>query len=91
VVGVLEIGPKVLGFKSRRGLFVREIKIRSTTFFGEKVKPSVPCRKILRHVKEPYSYEKRYFVSKIYGNFSPSFSCVATRYFCWLLPESFGG
>jgi hypothetical protein len=28
------------------------IKIRSTTFFGCEVKPKVPCRKILRHVKD---------------------------------------
>jgi hypothetical protein len=27
-------------------------KIRGTISFGGEVKPSVPCRKILRHVKE---------------------------------------
>jgi hypothetical protein len=36
--------------------YLRAIKIRSTTFFGGEVKPSVPCRKILRHVKDPYDY-----------------------------------
>jgi hypothetical protein len=30
---------------------------------------SVPCLKILPHVKEPYRYEKRYFVGKIHGHF----------------------
>jgi hypothetical protein len=30
--------------------FLRVIKIRSTTSFGGEVKPSTPCRKILRHV-----------------------------------------
>jgi len=28
------------------------IKIRSTPSFGWEVKPEVPCRKILRHVKD---------------------------------------
>jgi hypothetical protein len=33
--------------------FLRSIKVRSTTFFREEVKPSAPCHKILWHVKEP--------------------------------------
>jgi hypothetical protein len=37
---------------------LRAIKIRSTTSLGSAVKPSAPCRKILRRVKEPYEYEK---------------------------------
>jgi hypothetical protein len=32
--------------------FLRAIKIRSTPSFGWEVKPEVPCRNILRHVKE---------------------------------------
>jgi hypothetical protein len=48
------------------------IKNRSTTSFGELVKPSVLCRKILRQVKEPYMYEKGYLVGKIRGHFLPS-------------------
>jgi hypothetical protein len=36
--------------------FLRAIKIRSTPFFGWKVKPVVPCRKILRHVKDILKY-----------------------------------
>jgi hypothetical protein len=30
---------------------------------------------MLRNIKEPYKYEKRYFVGKIHYHFSPSFSC----------------
>jgi len=35
------------------------------TSFGGEVKPSGPRREILRHVKEPYEYENRFFVGKI--------------------------
>jgi hypothetical protein len=53
VVGVLVTGHKVCGFEPGQGdEFLRAIKIRSTPFFGWKVKPEVPCRKILRRVKE---------------------------------------
>jgi hypothetical protein len=38
--------------------FLRAIKIRSRTSFGEEVKPSFIYRKLLRHVKEPYEYER---------------------------------
>jgi hypothetical protein len=34
--------------------FLSAIKICSTTYFGEEVKPSVPCRKISRNVKNPF-------------------------------------
>jgi hypothetical protein len=52
VVSVLATGPKVRGFKAGRGDgFLRAIQIRSTVFLGGAVKPSAPCRKILRHVK----------------------------------------
>jgi hypothetical protein len=54
VVIVLAIGPKDLGFQSNRGQWIlRVITIRSTTSFEEEVKPSAPCRKILRHFKDP--------------------------------------
>jgi hypothetical protein len=57
VVSVLAIGPKGCGFKPGRGDgFLRAIKIRSTPSFGWEVKPEVPCRKILRHVKDPLRY-----------------------------------
>jgi hypothetical protein len=32
--------------------FIRAVKIRSSTSFGGEVKPSVPCREVLRRVKE---------------------------------------
>jgi hypothetical protein len=34
-------------------VFLKVIKIHSTTSFREKVKLSAPCPKILRHVKKP--------------------------------------
>jgi hypothetical protein len=34
--------------------FLRAIKILIMTSFEGEVKLSVPCRKIIRHVKEPY-------------------------------------
>jgi hypothetical protein len=33
------------------------IKIRSPTFFGGELQPSVPCRKISRHVKDLLRYD----------------------------------
>jgi hypothetical protein len=72
VVSVLVIEPKFRGFKPGRvRMIFMAIKIRSMTSFGEEVKPSVSC-KVLWHVKEPYRYEKRYFVGKIHGYFSTS-------------------
>jgi hypothetical protein len=70
VVIVLAIGPEVRGFKPGREKWtLRAIKITS---FGEEVKPSTPCRNILRHVKDLYSM-KEILVGKIHGHFSPSF------------------
>jgi hypothetical protein len=54
--------------------FLRSIKIHSTPSFGGEVKPSVPCRKILQHVKEPCRVWKRYFVGKIQRTFPPQVS-----------------
>jgi hypothetical protein len=45
--------------------FLRTIKIGSTTFFGEEVKPSVSCRKVLRKIKSPYNM-KEILVGKIH-------------------------
>jgi hypothetical protein len=60
VVSVLATGPKGRRFKPGRGDgFLRAIKIRSTPSFGWEVKPEIPCRKILQHVKVPLRY--RYF------------------------------
>jgi hypothetical protein len=55
MVIVLSIGPKGSNPAESDG-FLRAIKIRSTTSFGGKVKQSVPCHTILRHVKDPFTY-----------------------------------
>jgi hypothetical protein len=53
VVSVLATGPEGHGFEPGQGDgFLRVIKICSTPFFGWEVKPEVPCRKILQHIKE---------------------------------------
>jgi hypothetical protein len=53
VVSVLATGAKGLGFEpGQSNRFLRAIKIRSSPFFGWEVKPEVPCRKILRLVKD---------------------------------------
>jgi hypothetical protein len=73
VVIVFANGPKVRGFKPGRGRWIwKVIKIRCTTSFGGEVKPSAPCRKILRHVKDPWGVRQRYFAGKINGHFPPS-------------------
>jgi hypothetical protein len=52
VVSVLATVHKGHGFEPCQGDgFLRAIKIRITPSFGWEVKPEVPCRKILRHVK----------------------------------------
>jgi hypothetical protein len=53
MVIVLAIGPKVIVFKPSPGRW-NFMGDKSSTFFGGEVKPSVPCRKILRKVKGPY-------------------------------------
>jgi hypothetical protein len=56
---VLATVSKVRGFKRERvTIDFKDDKIRSTTILGEKVKPSVPRRKFLQHVKEPCWYER---------------------------------
>jgi hypothetical protein len=78
VVTVLVIGPKVRGIKPGPGrcIFSRVIEIRRTTSFGGEVKPSAPCRKILRHVKDPCGVWEKYFTSKINAKISSSFSLI---------------
>jgi hypothetical protein len=41
------------------------------TSLGGKVKQSVPCCKILQHVKDPYKYGKGYFIGKVHSHFLP--------------------
>jgi hypothetical protein len=49
VVSVLATRPKVAGsIPAEVDEFLRVIKIRSTTFFGGEVKPSVPCRRFTK-------------------------------------------
>jgi hypothetical protein len=53
VVSVLATGPKDRGSELDQGDgFLRATKIRSTPSFGWEIKPEIPCRKILRHVKD---------------------------------------
>jgi hypothetical protein len=52
VVSVLATGPNGRWFEPGQGEgFLRAIKIRMTSSFGWEVKPEIPCRKILLHVK----------------------------------------
>jgi hypothetical protein len=49
------LGPRFAGSVPVEGDgFLRAIQIRSTTYFGGEAKPSAPCRKISRHVKNPF-------------------------------------
>jgi hypothetical protein len=53
---VLATGPKGRGFKPDLGDgLLRAIKMFSTPYFGWEVRPEIPCRKILWHVKHPLS------------------------------------
>jgi hypothetical protein len=74
VVIVLAIGFNIRGLKSGRGrLILRAINVHSKTYFGEDVKRAIPCRKILQHIKDPYSM-KEILVGNIHRHFSLSFS-----------------
>jgi hypothetical protein len=53
--------------------FLTAIEIRSTTSFGGEVKPSVPCRKILRRIKDPLRYNGDTDMQNSAALFSPSF------------------
>jgi hypothetical protein len=70
--------------------FLKAIKLRSKTSFVGKVKPSTPCRKILRHIKDPCVVWQRYFVSKINDISHQVSLCFPTRCLCWYFPESSG-
>jgi hypothetical protein len=59
VFSVIATGHNGRRFKPGRDYeFLKAIKIRSTPSFGWEVKPEVPRRKNLRHVKEPLRYFK---------------------------------
>jgi hypothetical protein len=53
VISVVATGTKGRGFEPGQGDgFLRAIKIRITPRFGWEIKPEIPCRKMLRHVKD---------------------------------------
>jgi hypothetical protein len=80
-VTVLTTGRKVRGFKPGRERFIfKGFKNRSTSSFGEEVKPSASC-KILRHVKIRVKHDRDISSAKFKDYFSPS-PCVATRCVC---------
>jgi hypothetical protein len=81
VVSVIATGPKGRGFKLRRGDgFLRVIKVHSTPSLGWEVKPEVPCRKILQHVKDQLTYQK-YWIRKIL--IPSSIPPTRSRCLCW--------
>jgi hypothetical protein len=56
---MLAIGHRLPEFIPGRKRWIFEAtKIRSTTYFGWEIKPSAPCRKILRHIKDTLRYDK---------------------------------
>jgi len=81
VVSVLATGPQGSWFQTwpRRWIFKGD-KFRSTTFFVWEVKPEVPCRKIIRRVKDPLRY-LRYWIGKILT--PSSFPPTCPRCLCW--------
>jgi hypothetical protein len=53
MVVVLSLDLRLSGTKlAKDDGFLRTIEIRTTTSFGGEVKPSAPCRKILRYAKD---------------------------------------
>jgi hypothetical protein len=91
VVACLPLDPKFAGSNQvEDDGFLRAIKIRCATSFGGEVKPSVPCRKFIRYVTEPYEYEilRRQNSAAIS---SPHFSYFASRCLRWSLPKSSSG
>jgi hypothetical protein len=63
---VVAIGPKGRGFKPGRGVgYLRAIEVLSTSPFGWEVKPEVPCRNILRHVKITWNCEQKFLKGQI--------------------------
>jgi hypothetical protein len=87
VVGTLPLDSRFAGSNtSEEDGLLRAINIHRTSCFGGEVKPSIPCHELLRHVKELYRYEKRYFVTKIFGYLFQNFCCFTTVCLEYLLP-----
>jgi hypothetical protein len=81
MISVLGIRPKVQGFKP--GLdyrFLKGIKIPSTPFFREEVKPKAQCRNILRNVKKALASMNKDSSQGQIHNFLRSFLLFATRW-----------
>jgi hypothetical protein len=74
---VLAIGPEVRGLKPGRGdVFLRAIKIRSTSFFGGEVKPSALCRKMMAdRPKCVLFYQVFYYTFKVCNFVLINFMC----------------
>jgi hypothetical protein len=88
-VSVLATGPNGVGFKPGRGdQFLRAIKIGSTPSFRWEVKPEIPFRKILQHVKDPLRYY-RYWYAKF--SLLRPFLLLAQMSLLVGLPERSGG
>jgi hypothetical protein len=86
------MGPKVRGFKPGRGRWIlRAIQIRSTTSFGGEEKLSVPCRKILQDVKEPFEVWRKILRKDKFIIPFANFSCFATKCLPVGFPQSSGG
>jgi hypothetical protein len=55
----LQLDPRFAGSNHAETMvFLRAIKIRNIPSFGLEVKPEVTCRKVLRHVKVPLTYQR---------------------------------
>jgi hypothetical protein len=95
VVSVLVTGPKVHRFEpGQSDGYLRAIKICSTPSFGWQVKPEVPCRMILWHVKDLLKYHgdedtKLSFPSPILL-VAPEISLLTGPPEYWWLPERSG-
>jgi ribosomal 50S subunit-associated protein YjgA (DUF615 family) len=70
----LPTNPRFAGsYPAEDNRFLREIKIRSAKSFEDKVKPSISGRKILRHDKERYEYERDTSQAKFTDHFFATF------------------
>jgi hypothetical protein len=61
-------------------VFLKAIKVFNKTSFEREVKPSAPC-KILLRVKEPYEYERDNLAAKFTAISRPVSPCFVTKCF----------
>jgi hypothetical protein len=91
MVSMLAIGPKVRGLEPVRGWGIfKGDNSPNRASFGEEVKPSDPCRKIFRHVKNPSKYKHILRKAKFVISFGSS-TYVPTKWLFVGFPESSGG